>query len=129
MTRLKNGNFVADAGYFVDSVISFNQKGQFCIHMLFTENMENSAKETQLAACNIKNQDLAHLGFPSLDLFALLEFCYSNRIVFCHRIHNDKIYDDPKSQMANLKQTANYLTNLLNAGFTTANLELSFESI
>ena len=58
MTRLKNGNFVDDAGYFVDYAISFNQKGQFCIHMLFPENMENFAKETQLAAYNIKNQDL-----------------------------------------------------------------------
>ena len=106
-----------------------NQNGQFCIHMLFPENMENCAKETQLVANQIKNQELAHLCFPSLDLFALLEFCYSYRIVFCLRIHNDKIYDDPKSLMANLKQTADHPTNLWNVGFTTANLELGFESI
>ena len=80
--------------------------------MLFPENMENCAKETQLAASQIKNQELAHLCFPSLDLFALLEFCYSYRIVSCLRIHNDKIDYDPKSQMANVKQTADYLTNL-----------------
>ena len=49
--------------------------------MLFPENMEYCAKETQLAASQIKNQELAHLCFPSLDLFALLEFCYSYR--FC----------------------------------------------
>ena len=40
---------------------------QFSIHMLFPENMENCANETQHTAFQIKNQELAHLCLPSLD--------------------------------------------------------------